>query len=70
MANTPINLYRLKGKAKDFIIYAEKFTSSSVERIYANNDIFSQLLESIPPSIRVNYHDDIPFGNKKIVPLK
>lgn len=67
---TPINRWKLKGKSKEFLICAEKFTNYSVKTIYANKDIFSDLLESISPSERHSYQNDIPFGDKNIVPLK
>jgi len=67
---TPIHVARLKGKAKEFLICADKFTPYAVKHIYATKDIFDQLLQSISPSIRNNYIDDIPFNDKIIIPLK
>lgn len=67
MAYTPINEYKLKGKAKEFMKECRRMRSFSVKHIHVPPDIFSDLVDSISPSSRSACSDAIPYEGKILV---
>ena len=67
MGYTPINKFKLKSNAKDFLKTAERMSIYSIDKIHAPSDVFNALLESISASERDRFRDSIPFEGKQIV---
>jgi len=65
---TPINECRIKSKeAKEFLRKLHKSLSFKLEKIYVSPQVFSELMDSISPSLREDYTDGIPFDGKLLV---
>lgn len=67
MSYTPINIYKLRGKAKEFLKQCDRMERFSVSKIHVMPQIFSDLLDSISPASRSYYSDGIPYKGKTLV---
>ncbi|MGN6347079.1 MAG: hypothetical protein ACTHME_05190 [Candidatus Nitrosocosmicus sp.] len=67
MEFTPINYWKLSKRGKELFSLIEKIGKSSVQNIHLKSDDFNVILEGVPPSLRTEYRDGIPFMRKMIV---
>jgi len=67
MSYTPINEHKLSKVAKEFLKEARKMKSFSVKNIHVTPQIFSDLMDSMSPSVKTYYSDGIPFEGKLLV---
>jgi hypothetical protein len=67
MSYTPINIYKLRGKAKEFILECDLMVNFAVSKIHVPSEIFVYLLDSISPADRADYADGIPYKGKLLV---
>jgi hypothetical protein len=67
MSYTPINICKLKGKAKEFLKECDRMERFAVSKIHVPPDIFSYLLDAISAGSRSYYSDAIPYRGKMLV---
>lgn len=67
MSYTPINKFKLKANAKEFLKSARRMSLYSIGKIHVPSDIFDALIESISLSDRDRFRDGIPFEGKVLV---
>jgi len=67
MPYTPINEFKLSKENQKILNQYKKMSLYSVKILYAPKKFYEALLESISPSIRDHFNDNIPFMDKIII---
>ncbi len=66
--DTPINVYKINRKyKKDWDSLVKMTGNKSVRKICLTDDFYWAIFESISPTVRDNYRDEMRFNGKMLV---
>jgi hypothetical protein len=67
MSSFPLNEFKLSKRGKEVLNDCREILKHNVTKVHVSAEDFNELLEGISASIRYNYINTIPFGEKFIV---